>query len=102
MNAAVERRHQERYDSLFAQNAQILSGQRSMNEKLDETLCELNALRTDVTSLGPQSTDSEAIPSRRSRTRSRGRGHHYFLFSFSFFLSVFFLMYFEFSPADIS
>ena len=71
ISARAERVHQERFDALVAQNAQILSGQRSTNERLDEVLSELNALRMDVTSLGPQSTDSEATPSRRSRTRSR-------------------------------
>jgi hypothetical protein len=71
MNVQTERVHKERFDALLAQNAQILSGQRSTNERLDEVLSELNALRMDVTSLGPQSTDSEATPSRRSRTRSR-------------------------------
>ena len=75
MGAALERKHQEQYDSLCAHNAQILSGQRSMNEKLDEALSELNALRMDVSILGPQSTDSEATPTRRPCTRSRGRGH---------------------------
>ena len=75
MGAALARKQQEQYDSLCAQNAQILSGQRSMNEKLDEALSELNALRMDVSTLGSHDTDSEATPTRRSRTRSRGRGH---------------------------
>ena len=71
MVVALERKNQERFDALHQQNVQILSGQRSTNERLDEVLCELNALRMDVTSLGPQDTDPEATPSRRSRTRSR-------------------------------
>ena len=53
MNAKTERLHQERFDVILAQNAQILSGQRSTNERLDEVLSELNALRMDVSSFGP-------------------------------------------------
>ena len=75
MSAALERRQQEQYEYLCAQNTQILTGQRNMNERLDKALLELNALRLDVSTLGFQDTDTEATPTRRSRTRSRGRGH---------------------------
>ena len=75
MSAALERRQHEQYEYLCAQNTQILTGQRSMNERLDEALSELNALRMDVSTLGYQDTDTEATPTRRSCTRSRGRGH---------------------------
>ena len=75
MGVALERKHHEQYDTLHAQNIQILSGQRNVNEKLDEVLSELNALRMEVTALGSHDTDLEATPTRRSRTRSRGRGH---------------------------
>ena len=75
MSATLERRQHEQFESLCAQNAQILTGQRNMNERLDEALSELNALRLDVSTLGFQDTDTEATPTRRSCTRSRGRGH---------------------------
>ena len=75
MNTALERRQAEQFESLCAQNAQILTGQRNMNERLDEALSEFNALRIDMITFGFQDTDTEATPTRRSRTRSRGRGH---------------------------